>query len=212
MNNAGEIEARSMEIIEGLVPPGERAGLSEEEWLVARRVIHATGDPGFLRILRFAARPVEAWMEAVRRKAPVLLDTGMAKIGVSEKALSALGIEAAAFVGAEEAARLAEAEGITRSAAGMRLGVERLGRELVAVVGNAPTALFELLRLWEEGAARPLLVLGFPVGFVGAREAKERLRECPIPSVSTVGTRGGTAAAVAALNALLQLALEGRDG
>jgi precorrin-8X/cobalt-precorrin-8 methylmutase len=98
---------------------------------------------------------------------------------------------------------LAAREGITRSAAGLRLAARAVGPGAVYVVGNAPTALDELLRAAAERGAAPALVVGLPVGFVGAVEAKQALRDAGLPAVSNRGPRGGSAVAAAALNALL---------
>jgi precorrin-8X/cobalt-precorrin-8 methylmutase len=107
--------------------------------------------------------------------------------------------KARCFVSDERAELLSEHLQITRSAAGFRLAESEVGFGAVWVVGNAPTALFELLEL----DARPALVVGLPVGFVGAAESKERLIESRLPAVTNHGPKGGSAVAAAALNALL---------
>ena len=96
--------------------------------------------------------------------------------------------------------------GLTRSAAGMRIAAARHPEGAVVVVGCAPTALAEVVRLWGEGALRPALVVGLPVGFVGAVEAKAALRaQHALASISNVGEKGGSAVAAAAVNAMARL-------
>jgi precorrin-8X/cobalt-precorrin-8 methylmutase len=98
---------------------------------------------------------------------------------------------------------VAPVPGLTRSAAAIRAAVDGAADGAVWAIGNAPTALFELLRLCAEGAVRPALVIGLPVGFVGAVEAKEALRRTALPQLSNRSARGGSAVAAAAVNALL---------
>jgi precorrin-8X/cobalt-precorrin-8 methylmutase len=107
--------------------------------------------------------------------------------------------ESLCYVSDERAELLAEHLGITRSAAGFRLAEKEAGYGAVWVVGNAPTALFELIEL----DPRPALVVGLPVGFVGAAESKEGLISTGLPAVTNHGPKGGSAVAAAALNALL---------
>ena len=94
-------------------------------------------------------------------------------------------------------------EGLTRAAAGIRLAAERVGDGAVWAIGNAPTALAELVRLAENARIRPALVVGLPVGYVGAVEAKAALRASGLPQLSNRSARGGSAVAAAAVNALL---------
>jgi precorrin-8X/cobalt-precorrin-8 methylmutase len=106
------------------------------------------------------------------------------------------------------AAELAAKQGLTRSAAAFRMAFDRVGPGAVWVVGNAPTALFELLA----GDYAPALVVGLPVGFVGAVESKAALRESDLPSITNRGAKGGSAVAAAAVNALLYEDLLHKDG
>ena len=159
---------------------------------VAERVIHASADLDYAESLVLDEAALERGLEALRRGAPIVADVGMVAAGITAR-------EALCFVSDPRARSLSERLGITRSAAGFKLAEREAGFEAVWVVGNAPTALFELLEL----EARPALVVGLPVGFVGAAESKERLIGSGLPAVANRGPKGGSAVAAAALNALL---------
>ncbi|MHB8353558.1 MAG: precorrin-8X methylmutase, partial [Burkholderiales bacterium] len=113
-------------------------------------------------------------------------------------------IETWCGVHARETALLAEAQGITRSAAGIRLAWEKFGNNLIVAVGDAPTAIMETVRLVREHGWRPQLVIGLPVGFVGTRECKEELRRLiQVPRITNRGTQGGSPWAASIVNALM---------
>jgi precorrin-8X/cobalt-precorrin-8 methylmutase len=173
----------------------ERVDLSHLEPLsraVTERVIHAAADLEYAESLVLDEAALERGLEALRRGAPIVADVGMVAAGITAR-------EVLCFVSDPRARPLSEHLDITRSAAGFRLAQREAGLEAVWVVGNAPTALFELLEL----EARPALVVGLPVGFVGAAESKERLIGSGLPAVANRGPKGGSAVAAAALNALL---------
>ena len=159
---------------------------------VAERVIHASADLEYAENLVLDEGALRRGLEALRAGAPVVADVLMVAAGITAR-------EALCFVADERAVLLSEHLNITRSAAGFKLAEREAGFGAVWVVGNAPTALFELLEL----DARPALVVGLPVGFVGAAESKERLIESRLPAVTNHGPKGGSAVAAAALNALL---------
>lgn len=159
---------------------------------VAERVIHASADLDYAKSLVLDEAALEGGMNALRRGAPVVADVGMVAAGVTAR-------ETLCFVSDERTELLAEHLNTTRSAAGFRLAEKEAGFGAVWVVGNAPTALFELLEM----DARPALVVGLPVGFVGAAESKEALLGSGLPAVTNRGPKGGSAVAAAALNALL---------
>jgi precorrin-8X/cobalt-precorrin-8 methylmutase len=162
---------------------------------VLERVVHASADLDYAEDLVLPAESVLARaVAALRGGAPVVADVAMVAAGITRR-------EALCRIADPRAAEVAAEAGITRSAAALRLAAEEAGPDAVYVVGCAPTALFELI----EGARRyrPLLVLGLPVGFVGAVESKQALRESGLPAVSNVSGKGGSAVAAAALNALL---------
>lgn len=162
---------------------------------VLERVVHASADPDYAADLAVPDEGVLA--EAVAALAagvPLVADVAMVAAGIT-------GRRALCRITDPDAARLASAEGITRSAAALRLAAEEAGPGALYVVGCAPTALFELIA--RAGQYRPLLVVGLPVGFVGAAESKAALRAAGLPSISNTGGKGGSAVAAAAVNALL---------
>jgi precorrin-8X/cobalt-precorrin-8 methylmutase len=162
---------------------------------VLERVVHASADLDYAADLVLPAEPVlERAVAALRAGAPVVADVAMVAAGITRR-------RALCRITDPKAAEIAAEDGITRSAAALRLAAEEAGPEAVYVVGCAPTALFELIEHAEE--YRPLLVLGLPVGFVGAVESKRALRDSNLPAVSNVSGKGGSAVAAAALNALL---------
>jgi precorrin-8X/cobalt-precorrin-8 methylmutase len=167
---------------------------------VAIRVIHACGMPEIAADLTFSEGAAEAGRGALAAGKPLLVDVHMVAHGIIRSRLPASNRVVCALDAARVAA-LAEAGRTTRSAAAVRLwGPEVDGA--VAVFGNAPTALFQLLDLVAAGGPRPAVVLGFPVGFIGAAESKEALVASGLPHICLRGRRGGSAMAAAAVNAL----------
>jgi precorrin-8X/cobalt-precorrin-8 methylmutase len=159
---------------------------------VVERVIHASADLDYRDDLVCDEAELAAAASALRSGAPVVCDVAMVAAGIT-------GIEARSWLNHPGAADLAKARGTTRSAAGIRLALDEVGPGAVWVIGCAPTALFELLAM----DAQPALVVGLPVGFVGAAESKAALRVSRLPAISNRTEKGGSAVAAAALNALL---------
>lgn len=200
LRDPAEITRRSFEIIEA---EADLASLPADVRPIAARIVHACGMPDVAAELAYSAGAVAAGKAALQAVAPILCDVRMVAAGVMTSRLSpAHPVHAA--IDQLEAAELAGRTGQTRSAAGMEI-LARHHDDAIVVIGNAPTALFRLLELVEAGAARPALVLGFPVGFVGAAESKRALAEndLGIPFMTLHGRRGGSAVAAAALNALI---------
>lgn len=200
IRDPAEILRRSFEIIE---KETDLATLPEGIRPVAARIVHACGMPDVVADLAFSDGAGTAGKDALRRGAPILCDVRMVAAGLMTSRLPAKSAVTGAIEedGAEE---LAKRSGQTRSAAGMELAAKRL-RDSIVVIGNAPTALFRLLELVADGAEKPALVLGFPVGFVGAAESKAALaaNDLGLPFITLLGRRGGSAIAAAALNALI---------
>ena len=181
------IEAESYRILRGLVDLSRLGPLSRA---VAERVVHASADPAWAGDLLLDERTLAGGLAALRAGAPVVVDARMVAAAVTSRpTVCALDLVEGGPT------RVGE----TRSAAGVRAAFARVGPGAVWVVGCAPTALDALLRL----PAAPALVVGLPVGFVGAVEAKRALAASGLPAVTNRGPKGGSAVAAAALNALL---------
>lgn len=164
----------------GALPPLTRA--------VTERVIHASADLEYATDLVADEACLRQGLRALRDGAPIVTDVAMVAAGITARpVICSIGDPAVA------------SDGLTRSAAGIRRSYAKTGPGAVWVVGNAPTALEEII---EYGVA-PALVIGLPVGFVGAAESKAALRDSGLPAVSNVSEKGGSAVAAAALNALL---------
>jgi precorrin-8X/cobalt-precorrin-8 methylmutase len=177
-----------------------------------RRVIHTSADFEYVRTMAFSAGAVTQGIMALRSGRGIVTDTTMALAGIGKERLARFSVRASCFVADREVARNAKEQGVTRSILAMRKGVANPGNGIF-VIGNAPTALFELVRLVREEGARPDLVVGLPVGFVGAAESKEALlalaAEYPdIPVITNRGRKGGSNVAAAVVNALLILTEE----
>ncbi|MFH8927593.1 precorrin-8X methylmutase [Streptomyces pristinaespiralis] len=178
------------------------AGLPAEVSQVAVRMIHACGMVDLVRDLVHSPDVVVRARAALRAGAPILCDAQMVASGVTRKRLPA-GNDVVCTLSDPSVPELAAKMGTTRSAAALELWRDRLEGSVVAV-GNAPTALFRLLEMIEEGAPRPAAVIGVPVGFIGAAESKEALAAHPLGLEHLVvrGRRGGSAMAAAAVNAI----------
>jgi len=204
-----EIERRSLERIERLAGPH----LPTDPGLryVAQRVLYAAGDPDLAQSVRLHPDLVTAGVMALRSGRPIVVDVSMVTAGLRGDALRRFGCPVFVAVSQPNVAVAAGAAGITRSAMGIRLLQDCLAGTLV-VIGNAPTALLELLDLIDAGCAAPSAIVGMPVGLVAAAESKDELVRRTTPYATVVGTRGGSPLAAAAVNALLQLATEDVDG
>lgn len=169
---------------------------------LAVRVIHSCGMPEVIEDLVFSPGAGEAGRAALEAGAPILCDSRMVAEGITRARLPADNTVVCTLQD-PSVPELARQLGNTRSAAALELWRPHLGGALV-VVGNAPTALFRLLEMLDEGAPKPALILGFPVGFVGAAESKDALaaNSRGVPYVTLRGRRGGSAMAAAAVNAL----------
>jgi precorrin-8X/cobalt-precorrin-8 methylmutase len=184
-----EIEVESYRILRELVDLSRFGPLGRA---VAERVIHASADLEYAGGLVLDEAALEGGREALLRGASIVTDVNMVAAGITAR-------ETRCYVADPRARELSGELGVTRSAAGFRVAAEEAGPGAVWLVGNAPTALFELLELDVE----PVLVVGLPVGFVGAAEAKEKLLASALPAIVNYGPKGGSAVAAAALNALI---------
>ncbi|MGI5421693.1 precorrin-8X methylmutase [Actinomadura luteofluorescens] len=197
VRDGAEIYRRSFATIRA---EADLAGLPDDVARVAVRMIHACGMTDLVEDLAWSPGAVARARAALLAGAPVLCDARMVASGVTRARLPA-GNEVVCTLGDPEVPGLAERLGTTRSAAALELWRDRLGGAVVAI-GNAPTALFRLLELVEEGAPRPAAVLGIPVGFIGAAESKEALAASGLDHLVVRGRRGGSAMTAAAVNAV----------
>jgi precorrin-8X/cobalt-precorrin-8 methylmutase len=197
--NPADIETRSFEIIT------EELGhlnLSPELAPIVKRVVHTTADFDYARITEIQSDAVSSAVAALVAGCKIYSDTRMIIAGVSKPMLKKLNCELYTYVDDAEVAAQSKEKGLTRSILGIEKAVEDPDTRIF-VIGNAPTALVRLGELIQEGKVRPALVIGVPVGFVGASESKEFIKKTGVPYIVTNGRKGGSTVAVAILNALL---------
>jgi len=197
--NPADIETRSFEIIT------EELGhlnLSPEMAPIVKRVVHTTADFDYARITEIQSDAVSSAVAALVAGCKIYSDTRMIIAGVSKPMLKKLNCELFTYVDDAGVAAQSKEKGLTRSI----LGIEKAAEDpdtRIFVIGNAPTALVRLGELIQEGKVRPALIIGVPVGFVGASESKEFIKKTGVPYIVTNGRKGGSTVAVAILNALL---------
>ncbi len=197
------IEYKSMDIIDESLTD---VSFQEKELPVVRRMIHTTGDVEYRHIITFQGDFVDVATKALKDGIKLYTDTKMGYQGINKPALEKSGSTVSYYIDDEDVAEEAKRRETTRSICALEKAVAEGARGFV--IGNAPTALFRLLELVEEGKADPLFVIGVPVGFVGAAESKEALRNTSLPAVTTVGTKGGSNVAASVVNALLYMVVE----
>ncbi|MBU5590559.1 precorrin-8X methylmutase [Clostridium sp. MSJ-4] len=198
-----DIEKKSFEII------GSEMGeskFSEEELLIVKRVIHTTADFEYKDLIYIREGSIEKAKELLKKGITIYTDTNMALSGINKKALDKLGCKVVCYVNKEETHEMAKEKGITRSMAAVETALEE-GVEFF-VFGNAPTALFKLKELTEEGKGNPAFIIGAPVGFVGASESKVEIEKLQLPMITVRGRKGGSTVAAAIVNALLYMLIE----
>ena len=199
LRDPDEIYRRSFEIVRAETDLSHLPAALHD---VALRIVHACGMPGVVADLDWRGDPGAAGRAALAEGRPVLADCRMVTGGVIRERLPA-GNAVRCFLDEPGVSAKARRAGATRSATAVELWLTHLEGAVVAI-GNAPTALFRLLELLDEGASRPAVILAFPVGFVGAAESKRALARMPDPPpfLTLHGRRGGSAVAAAAVNAI----------
>jgi precorrin-8X/cobalt-precorrin-8 methylmutase len=195
------IEAESFRII---AAGRDWSVFPETHLTVLQRLVHTSGDFNAVDDIYFSAGAVETGIRALLRCKRVVTDVTMVQTGLKRALLEQLGIETWCGVHDPETALMAQTQGITRSAAGIRRGFEKFGNDIVLAIGDAPTAIRETVRLIREHGWRPQLVIGLPVGFVGTCESKAELKRClQVPRITNTGTRGGSPWAATVVNGLM---------
>ncbi|AKF92293.1 precorrin-8X methylmutase [Brevibacillus laterosporus] len=199
-----EIESKSFEMITEELGPHP---FTDDQYRVVQRVIHATADFDLGRSMKFHPDAVEAGIRAIQAGEPIIADVQMVQVGISKPRLKAFGGDVHVYISDADVMEKAKAENTTRAIISIRKATSQIKGGIYAI-GNAPTALLELIRLVKEGKANPSLVIGVPVGFVSAAESKEELAKLDIPFITNLDRKGGSPVAVAAVNALSILATE----
>lgn len=202
--NPNLIETTSMQIIE------EEMGshsLSPEDFRIVQRVIHTSADFELGRSMKIHSDAVKKGIAALVKGAPVICDVQMIEAGINKPRLKKWGNEVHVFISDDDVIVNARERGVTRAIMSMQKAARLYPEGGIFVVGNAPTALFEVLRLIRDGQLRPDLVIGVPVGFVSAKESKDALISCDcVPYISNEGRKGGSPVAVSCVNALSLMA------
>jgi precorrin-8X/cobalt-precorrin-8 methylmutase len=199
LKDGNKIEEKSFEIITKEL--GDKT-FEEKTGKVIKRMIHATADFEYAEITEIHKDAIEKGMEALKNGSFIYTDTKMAMSGINKKTLAKFGGEVYCLVDDEEVIKEAQERGVTRSIVAMEKACLN-EKTKIFVIGNAPTALFTLVEFIKEGKVKPELIVGVPVGFVGAAESKETVRDINIPYIITRGRKGGSTIAAAIINALL---------
>ena len=196
------IEKKSMEIIDELVGFPE---INIEEKEIRSRVVHTSGDPSLYWKLVISKGAIDAGIHALENKKNIVADVRMVEAGIRKKWLKNSGNNIFCAIDLPQVAEEAKKKNKTRSATAIGVLKDKINDSIV-LIGNAPTALFELLYLVKEDKIKPTLIIGVPVGFVDAASSKEKLaRQKNIPFITLPGTRGGSNMASAILNALINI-------
>lgn len=197
-----EIENMSFRMIDEEF--GEHA-FTQQQYKVVQRVIHASADFELGRSMLFHENAIQAGIDAILNGEQVYADVQMILSGVSKGRIEKYGGSVNVFISDQDVAEEAKRLDTTRAIISVRKAIQQFDGGIYAI-GNAPTALLELIRLIKEGMAKPSLVIGLPVGFVSAAESKDELAKLNIPFITNVGRKGGSTVTVAALNAISLLA------
>lgn len=193
-----EIEGKSFEMITEEL--GEHP-FTADQYPVVQRVIHASADFELGRSLVFHPRAIEAGIEAIRNGKKLVADVQMVQVGISKDRIQNFGGEVSVYISDPDVIEEAKRLNTTRAIISIRKAIKEAEGGIYAI-GNAPTALLELIRLVKEGETKPGLIIGMPVGFVSAAESKDELRKLDIPFITNIGRKGGSTVVVAAVNAL----------
>lgn len=196
-----EIAEKSRKIVKSLIDDKTKH-LTSEERAIVERIVHSTADPEYADITQMSSNFVQESLKSIEKSKDILTDINMVKAGINKYKG-----KVKCYINNEKTVEIAKAEGITRAAAAMRVAASE-GFDGIVTIGNAPTALSEVLNLVKNGDMVVRSIVGVPVGFVGAAESKKAVQETEIPYIVTEGPKGGTPVAVAAVNSLINLKKE----
>lgn len=193
-----EIATESRKIVKSLIDDKTRH-LKPEERSVVERIVHSTADPEYAEITKMSPDFVDESLKSIQAGKDILTDINMVKVGINR-----YNGEIKCYINHEKTFSIAKRDGITRAAAAIQVAAAE-GFDGIVAIGNSPTALLEVLELVEKDMIKVKSVIGVPVGFVGAADAKNALDKTDIPHLITKGPKGGTPVAVAAVNSLINL-------
>ncbi|KZX12730.1 cobalt-precorrin-8 methylmutase [Methanobrevibacter curvatus] len=190
------IAEKSREIVRSLIKD-KIIGLNPYEIDIVERIVHSTADPDYADLVKMSSDFVDSALKSLKNNEDILTDINMVKSGITQYSG-----EVKCFIKEEEVKKIAKRDEITRAAASIQYASDN-GFEGIMVFGNAPTAVFKAIELYEKAELNIKAIVGVPVGFVAASESKERLYNSNIPNIITIGPKGGTPIAVATVNSLI---------
>lgn len=192
-----DIATKSREIIRELIGDDIK-NLKPAEKDIVERIVHSTADPEYAKLVAISDDFVDAALKSMKNNETILTDINMVKSGITQ-----YDGEVCCYIKNDEVKQIAKENEITRAAAAIRYACQN-DFEGIIVSGNAPTAVWEAMDLYNKGELNVKAIVGVPVGFVGAADSKEELRKSNIPNIITQGPKGGTPIAVACVNSLIQ--------
>ncbi len=198
------IEDASMQMIEDEIGTHQ---YSEKEWPIVRRIIHSTADFDFAdkNKIIFHKDAIDSAMNALRSGCSIVVDVNGVIGGLNKQNPKDFGNRIICNISNPEIMELAKKEGKTRSQVSMRAAISDIDGGIIAI-GNAPTALMEVIQMVKEGIVKPALIIGIPVGFICAAESKEELSKLEgVPFITNIGRKGGSSSASAIINAIFKL-------
>ena len=197
------IEDKSMEIIDSEI--GSHT-YSPEEWIIVKRIIHSTADFDFARENKvvFQKNAIESAIDALQKGCNIIVDVNGVIGGLNKDNMKKFGNQVICNISDPLVIEEAKKHNKTRAQTSMRLAAKQMDHGIVAI-GNAPTALVEVIQMIKEGVTSPALVIGIPVGFFCAVESKDELRGTNVPYITNIGRKGGSPCASAIINALYKI-------
>ncbi|OWZ82981.1 precorrin-8X methylmutase [Natranaerobius trueperi] len=199
--NTHPIEAESMKIIENKV---DLTTFDDKESPIVKRIIHTTGDLEIHKQVKFSEKAILEGLNSLKQGTDIFTDVTMVTAGLNKKNLNNLGCNIHCNISDQKVREISKTKKLTRAETSFELFGENIHNKIVAI-GNAPTALFKVIELYQQKNIKPALVVGVPVGFVGAMESKESLRKSGLDYITITGYKGGSPIAASIINALLRL-------